>query len=52
MTTQTINQGTVDLEAQEGGEDALLATGLYPCKGRGHAAFEGHWISVAAISRL
>jgi hypothetical protein len=39
MTTQTINQGMVDLAAQEGGEDASLATGLYPCKGREHAAF-------------
>jgi hypothetical protein len=50
MTTQTINQGTVDLAAQEGGECALLATGLYSCKGRGHAMFEGRWILVAAMS--
>jgi hypothetical protein len=54
MTTQTINQGTVDLaaKAKEGEEDALLATRLYPCKGRGHAVFEGHWILVAAMSQL
>jgi hypothetical protein len=52
MTMQTINQGMVDLAAQERGEEASLATGLYPCKGRGHAAIEGSWILVAAISRL
>jgi hypothetical protein len=51
-TTQTINQGTLYLAAQEGGEDALVATGLYPCEGRGHMAFEGHPIFVAAMSRL
>jgi hypothetical protein len=50
MTMQTINQGTVDLAAQEGGEDASLAAGLYPCKGRGHAAIEGCQILMAVIS--
>jgi hypothetical protein len=42
----------VDLVAQEGGEDTSLATGLYSCKGRGHAVIEGRWILVAAISGL
>jgi hypothetical protein len=50
MTTQTINQGTVDLVAQEIGGYALLATRSYPRKIKGHAAFEGRWILVAAIS--
>ncbi len=50
MTRQTTNQGTVDLAAQERWEDALLATGLYPCKGRGYEAIKGHWFSVAAMS--
>jgi hypothetical protein len=52
MTMQTINQGTVDLVAQERGEDALLATRLYPCERRGHGAFKGCQILVAAMSRL
>jgi hypothetical protein len=42
----------VDLVAQEGGEDASLATGLYPCNGRGHAVIEEHWILEAVIPRL
>jgi hypothetical protein len=37
MTTQTINQGTVDLAAQERGEDAPLATKLHFCKEREYA---------------
>jgi hypothetical protein len=49
-TTQTINQGTVDLVAQEGGEDASLSTRSYSCKGRGHAAIEGCQFLVAVIS--
>jgi hypothetical protein len=52
MTTQTINQGTVDLVAQERGEAILLTTGLYPCEGRGHVPIKGRQILVAAIPRL
>ncbi len=49
---QTINQIMEDLAAQERRKDVSLATGLYPCKGRGHVAIEGRWILVAVISQL
>jgi hypothetical protein len=39
----------VDLVAQERGEATLLATGLYPCEGRGHAVIEGRKILAAAM---
>ena len=42
----------VDLAAQEGREDALLATGLGICKGDGHQVFPGSWLLVTAIQRL
>ena len=52
MTTQTIDPGTVNLVAQEGGEDALLATSLHFCAQGKRRAIAGRWVPMATISRL
>ena len=42
----------MDLVAEEGGEDDLLATGLYPGARAGQQAFEECGVPMAAISQL
>ncbi len=51
-TTQTINQGTVDLVAQKRGEDTPLATRSHFCKRRGHVALLKCRILMATIPQL